>query len=232
VQNATDRQQIRDRLADMILKATPLLSLGDVILLEVQYDDILDPARLVPVETDPRIFAAIELATRLGIIVVEAAGNGSDNLDTFVNDQGKNVLLRTSLDFKNSGAIMVGACQSSVSNDGVTHARDSQSNFGSRVDCYAWGDSITTTGTLTPPVRTDSYMTDMSGTSGASAIIAGVCLLIQHLQTLMTPTSGNTGPLRPEQMQLMLRNPPNGTRSPDRIGVMPDFKKIIANEYR
>ncbi len=229
---AADRRQVRDRIADMILKAIPLLSVGDIMLLEVQFNDLVDVDRLVPVETDHRVFAAIQLATQLGVIVIEAAGNGSDNLDTFVNDQGKTVLLRSSPDFQNSGAIVVGACQSATPSPGAGHAREARSNFGSRVDCYAWGENITTTGTKAFPVKTDSYMNDMGGTSGAAAIIAGVCLLIQNLQTLLTPVSGITGPLRPEKMQLMLLKPANGTGSPDRIGVMPDFAKIIANEYR
>ncbi len=232
VPSGASRQEVRDRFADMILKAIPLLSLGDVILLETAYQDLLDPDREVPVETDQRAFAAIKLATQLGIIVIEPAGNGSDNLDTFVNDQGKNVLLRGSPDFQNSGAIMVGACQSATPSPGAGHPREPGSNFGSRIDVYAWGENITTTGTKSSPVKTDSYMDDMGGTSGASAIIAGVCLLIQNLQTLMTPISGIVGPLRPEQMQLMLRKSSNGTGSPDRIGVMPDFAKIIVNEYR
>lgn len=221
----------RDRTADMIMKAISLLFQGDVILLEVQFEDLADSDRLLPVETDRRVFAAIELATRLGLIVIEPAANGKFNLDTFVNNEGKTVLLRGSADFRNSGAIMVAACQSATPNPAAGHLRESDSNFGSRIDCYAWGENITTTGTKLFPVNKDSYMNNMDGTSGAAAIIAGVCLLIQNLQTLMTPVSGIVGPLRADRIQLMMRNAANGTVSPDPIGVMPDLAKIIANEY-
>ena len=225
---------VKERVADMILKATQLLFHGDVILIEVQFpdeSDTADPPRDVPVETDRRVFEAIRLATKLGFIVVEAGGNGKFDLDNYVNHEGKKVLMRGSPDFKDSGAIMVGSCKSSIPTPGAGHPRATHSNFGSRIDSYAWGENIFTTGTKSFPVEKDSYMNNMGGTSGASAIIAGVCLLIQNIQTLMTPTSGITGLLRPADMQRILSKPANGTGSPDRIGVMPDFKKIITNEY-
>lgn len=228
--NPTDLHQQRERLADMILKAIPLLSDGDVILLEAQLSEPGNPDRKFPVECDLRVFKTIELATRLRLIVVEAGANGNLDLDQY-EEEGRRVLQRGSPDFRNSGAILVGASQSGFPTL-LGHPRDARSNFGSRIDCYAWGENITTTGTKTPPVLTNSYMSDMSGTSGASAIIAGVCLLVQNLQSLLTPLSGVAGPLRAEVMQRMLSNPANGTTSPDKIGVMPNFQKILANEYQ
>ena len=50
---------------------------GGVLLLELQLNEL----RLLPVEVEPATFEAIRLATALGIVVVEAAGNGALDLD-------------------------------------------------------------------------------------------------------------------------------------------------------
>jgi|GEM_PF-1023693 len=230
--DTADQRESRDRIAAMVMLANSMLLPGDVILIEAQitasmFGLTIHPGTQIPVETDPRIFAAIELATKRGVIVVEPAGNGSANLDEFENHEGKKVLLRGSSEFKNSGAILVAAATSAL-----PHQREAASNFGSRADCYAWGENITTIGSRTNPAQRDAYMNDMSGTSGAAAIIAGVCLLVQNLQFKLTPVSGIIGSLHPAAMLRMLSKPQNGTVSSDKIGVMPDFKKIIANEYR
>ena len=205
-----------DHAALMIADAALRLSPGDVLLLEVQ-------ASGLPVELDPMVFHVINLATRCGIIVVEAAGNAGTDLD-LVTDNGVRVLSRLTSEFRDSGAILVAACESDV-----PHNRDSDSNFGSRIDCYAWGEKVLTAGLRQDPVHSNDYFR-FSGTSAASAIIAGVCLLMQHLQKLMT----GSGPLTPKQMRHILSHLQNGTSSAslfDRIAVMPDFRKIIANEF-
>jgi serine protease len=125
----------------------------------------------------------------------------------------------------------------------VPHSRLGRSNIGSRIDCYAWGERIATTGDFDNPRRRDGYFDPnreffpgvfgFGGTSGASAIIAGVCLLTQHIGSILIPASGNTR-LNCAQMRALLRNPANGTSSnspADKIGTMPDLAKIIANEF-
>ena len=57
-------------------------------------------------------FDAIRLAVAHGIIVVEAGGNGNNNLDTWTNAGGLTILNRSSVNFTDSGAIMVGAALS------------------------------------------------------------------------------------------------------------------------
>ena len=69
-------------------------------------------------------FDAIRLAVALGIVVVEAAGNGGFDLDNYTDGAGDFVLRRGSVDFKDSGAIMVGASTSTV-----PHNRMGFSNF-------------------------------------------------------------------------------------------------------
>jgi hypothetical protein len=57
-----------------IADAVSVMSFGDVLLLEAQ--TTLWGYSLVPVEIEPAVFDVIRLATALGIVVVEAAGNG------------------------------------------------------------------------------------------------------------------------------------------------------------
>ena len=186
----------------------------------------------------------------MGTIVVEAAGNNLPNsvdLDGWLMDKGpdkgKHTLSRTnSTEFKDSGAILVGAAEPAS-----THPPADFSAHGSRIDCFAWGRNITTTGwNDKKPIATDQYwgidlkdnkgkVMSFGGTSGASPIIVGCCLLLQNLRTLLTPNSG-TGKLGPFKMRRCLSTPANGTVSSggaaDGIGVMPDFAKIIANEFQ
>jgi serine protease len=143
------------------------------------------------------------------VIVVAAAGNAGVNLDAeqFLGD---------------SGAIVVGACSA-----GAPHSRSPGTNFGNRIDCHAWDDGVHTTGAGTTRFGPTDF--EISGTSSAAAIIAGVCLLIQHLQRL-----NGGAPLSPIAVRDILRRTENGTETAapfvDRIGVMPDLQKIIANQ--
>ena len=69
---------------------------------------------------------------------------------------------RSSTDFRNSGAIMVGA-RSSV----APHTRLGFSNNGSRIDCYAWGESVDTTSTNSEGTDNTLYTSGFNGTSSA-----------------------------------------------------------------
>ena len=76
-----------------------------------------DDETIVPVETDPAIWQAIRIATDMGIIVIEPAGNGQGEISLTNGD---------------SGAIIVGC---SVANH--EHRRADASNWGDVVDCHA-----------------------------------------------------------------------------------------------
>jgi hypothetical protein len=106
---------------------------GDVLLLEAQ-TTYPPGTQYLPVEVEQVVYDAIRAATDAGIIVVEAGANGSVDLDKFQDMNGREVLNRSSRDFRDSGAIMVAAAGSRS-----PHGRLSFSNFGSRIDCYAWG---------------------------------------------------------------------------------------------
>ncbi|SER75593.1 Subtilase family protein [Nitrosomonas sp. Nm51] len=207
-------------VADAIVGALPTLQPGDVLLLEIQKG-------LLPTETDVADFDAIRLAVALGIIVVEAAGNGGVDLDNYTDGGGNFVLSRASADFKDSGAIMVGASFSSL-----PHNRIGFSNFGSRIDCYAWGENVTTAGygdlDNGGGDNNRTYTGSFNGTSSASPIVTGAAVILQGLYKANTP-----GRLSPSRMRDLLSNPATGTpQGPDVagfIGVMPDLRSIIEN---
>lgn len=209
---------------DAIVAAIDNLPYGGVLLLEAQLSATIGGTfwSNLPIEALDAEFAAIRLATALGITVVEAAGNGSNDLDTFVDAGGDQVLNRASADFRDSGAIMVGAGSSTT-----PHTRLNFSNFGSRIDCYGWGENVdTATSTTVMPFSTTAYTGGFNGTSSASPIITGAALVVQGV------AEANLGyRFSAWQMRAILSNPTTGTASNDpvndRIGVMPDLAAII-----
>jgi len=94
--------------AAAILSAIGTMRAGDVLLLEAQttYSTV---SGYLPVEVEEAVYDAIRAATDAGIIVVEAGGNGGIDLDTFQDTNGRQILNRASADFRDSGAILVGA---------------------------------------------------------------------------------------------------------------------------
>jgi serine protease len=159
--------------ADAILDAVAHMAFGDVLLLEAQEYDPVGGAYFWPVEIVDGNYDAIRLATALGIVVVEAGCNGSYDLDPYTNLTGKKIFDRTSADFRDSGAIMVGAGSSAS-----PHTRLGFSNHGNRIDCYAWGENIDTTTTDAAGTNNTLYTTGFNGTSGASPIVVGAALLV------------------------------------------------------
>jgi peptidoglycan hydrolase-like protein with peptidoglycan-binding domain len=206
---------------------------------------------MMPVEVIPAAFDAIYSATNSGIVVIEAAANGKHNLsllkdlktlddcgkiklgmdtgadlDQYKDSNGKQVLNRDKgyPDFKESGAIMVGAARSEV-----PHERMPFSNFGSRVDCFAWGENVMTAGDNSKPKSLTDYTKEkklFAGTSSASAIIAGVALSVQGISDAYLGTRFKSINMR-SRLSLRLTGTESANPPEDRIGVMPDLKKII-----
>ncbi|HDR3345821.1 TPA: S8 family serine peptidase [Bacillus cereus] len=219
--------QIRDNgtynTADAILSAVNNMQAGDILLLEAQatYDGYGDK-NYFPVEVKPDIFDAIRMGTNKGIIIIEAGANGGNDLDQFRDRNGKQVLNRNSPDFKDSGAIMVGAASARV-----PHKRSYFSNYGSRVDVYGWGNAVDTTDAKPSEFITNLYTSSFAGTSSASPIIAGAAASIQGI------AKNNKGKVyTPSQLRNILSDPSTGTKSKDsisdKIGVLPDLKAILS----
>lgn len=214
--------------ADAIMVAIERLHFGDLLLLEAQSFDALQTKKIWPVESLNSNFQLIRLATALGIVVVEAAGNGmyssGNDLDDFSDDEGKNILNRSKKCFKDSGAILVAAASSKT-----PHTRINYSNYGSRIDCYAWGENVVTAGYYprSSGLSKNAYTEKFCGTSSASAIIAGAAIAVQNIVERKYGFR-----LNPKQMRKFLSSKKYGTGSKhghltDKIGVMPDLKKII-----
>lgn len=235
-----------------ILIALRELRFGDILLIEV--DTNLGKGRL-PVEVQRCVFDLIRLATARGVIVIEPAGNGYRDLDGFKrNDNGSMIqpFNRSNRSgFRDSGALVVGGSRS-----GFNHPRHRMSNYGSRIDCYAWAENVMTTWHVHLLRRLskwggwlmtrrllrffdiepgdDTLITEtagFSGTSSAAAIIAGVAACVQSLTQAYLGFRHS-----PWQLRLLLSDGVNGTSSndpaSDKIGVMPNLEKIIDNVLR
>lgn len=206
---------------------------GDVILLEVQadIDDANGITRRVPVEADWASYWIIRNLTANQRVVVEAAANGTYDLDQFKHPIDGKILNRASRHFRDSRAVMV-ACSGPPSAAAYTRyvANNGSwgSNYGARVDCFAHGESVySLTATGTPPV--DDWTPDFGGTSAAAAIVAGAALVVQGVHE---KASGGRrlGPvaLRKRLADKNVNTPPDPVDA-NRIGMMPDLEAIITN---
>ncbi len=130
-----------------IIDAADELNAGDILLLEVHRKGPADD--YIAIEWWPDDFAAIVYATSKGIIVVEAAGNGSEDFDAdFYNTPQNGFPSSWENPFNpnnpQSGAVIVGAGASPSSGSDRTIL--SFSNWGRRVDAQGWGHNVTTAG--------------------------------------------------------------------------------------
>jgi hypothetical protein len=211
-----------------IMAAIANLSFGDVLLLEAQVA-LNGTALLGPIEAYDAEYEAIRLATALGIIVVEAGGNGTNNgsppplnMDTYTTLGGLAILNRDpgNPDFRDSGAIIVSAATAAA-----PHTRLAYGPHGRRIDCYAWSQSINTLSSDAAG-STTAYTTVFSGTSGASPIITGAALAVQGRAEALLGFR-----FSPRQMRAILSDPATGTppavTEPTQIGVMPNLRNIF-----
>jgi hypothetical protein len=230
--------------AAAINQAAARLRAGDIMLLEMHrpgprhnFTARQDQRGYIAVEWWPDDFAAILNATSRGIIVVEAAGNGAENLDDAIYQTAaagfpaswRNPFRRTNRD---SGAIVVGAGAPPPGTHGRNHGPDRSrldfSNWGALVDAQGWGREVTTCGygDLQGGSNEDLWYTDtFSGTSSASPIVVGAVACIQG----MAKARGRAV-LTPAQVRNCLRSTGSpqqdapGRPATQRIGNRPDIR--------
>ena len=230
-------------LPGAIRAAADRLGRGDIILLEVQYGH---PSKgYTSVEWWPDDFAAIRYAVNRGIIVVEAAGNGNNNLDDPVYDtplsgfpsSWRNPFRRGRRD---SGAVLVGAGAPPPGthgrNWGPDRSRLDFSNYGSAIDVQGWGREVTATGygDLQGGSNEDLWYTDrFSGTSSASPCVVGALACVQGVLR-----ANGRVTLSPARARSLLRSSgspqtdaPGRPRS-QRIGNRPNLRQLIPMALR
>jgi hypothetical protein len=198
--------------------ATGALKKGDVILIEQQTAVCggacgADQVGCGPVEFFQAEFDAIKAATAKGIVVVQAAGNGSVDLD------GPACKRKFDRSRRDSGAIIVGA------GSAATGARMFFSSFGSRVDVQGWGEQVATTGygdLFDTGARRKEYTAVFSGTSSASPIVTGAVAMIQGA------LKGKTLPVAtPKEMREALAKTGQVRAGSGEIGPLPDTNKAL-----
>jgi Subtilase family len=229
-----------------IRQAADALSAGDIILIELHrpgprnnFQNRNDQLGYIAIEWWPDDFDAISYATGKGVIVVEAGGNGAENLDDALYNTPAtgfpaswgNPFNRATRD---SGAIVVGAGAPPPGTHGHDWGPDRSrldfSNYGSVIDAQGWGREVTTTGygDLQGGMNEDVWYTDQfSGTSSASPIVVGAVGAYQGIMR-----SRGT-PLTPAQARNRLRTTGSpqqdapGRPATQRIGNRPNLRQLV-----
>lgn len=234
--------------ATTIRAAADRLSIGDIILLEIHRAGPNTPnppqgqRGYIAVEWWPDDFAAIRYAVEKGITVVEAAGNGFQDLDAAVyNTRPTGFPASWTNPFNpanpSSGAVVVGAGApppgTHGNNWGPDRSRLDYSNYGRRVDAQGWGREVTTCGygDLQGGGSPDLWYTDgFSGTSSASPIVVGALACVQGVLK-----ARGRPPLTPARARELLRatgSPQQdapGRPATQRIGNRPNLRQLISS---
>ncbi|KPH11217.1 S8 family peptidase [Chryseobacterium sp. ERMR1:04] len=185
---------------------------GDIVLYEMQTGG--QNSNYVAAEYDNLIWDLTKAATDSGIIIIAAAGNGNENLDSSFysayNARG------------NSGAIIVGAGTNTTA-----HSKLGFSTYGSRVDVQGWGQNVLAAGYggwATYDGDTNRTYTLFSGTSSATPIVSSAAILIQSYYRQATGQY-----LTPAAMKnlLVTTGIPQGGNLTTKIGPLPNIKGAI-----
>lgn len=159
-------------------------------------------------------FDAIAHIVANGVVVVEAAGNGSADLDSAAYGRAFDRSLR------DSGAVIVGASTAR------TRVPMCWTNFGNRVDVHAWGESVYSMGygnLFGSAYGEDQFYTaTFSGTSSASPIVTGAAACVQGVAL------AKGFRLDSRQMRALLATHATPQAADARnIGPMPDLRRLL-----
>lgn len=228
--NTTDGSDRPDAINLAVTNSAP----GDVILLEQQTPganggcDLTSQVGCVAVEWDQPVYDAIVAATAAGRIVVEAAGNGSEDLGNTADYGDPFPSGRT-----DSGAIIVGAAGNNYDSancaGSTNHQRLSFSTFGPRVDYHAFGECVTTTsyGDLQDdPDDNFDYTGDFGGTSSASPMVTAAAAILSSV----AQERGDADGLTSVEARALLANgatPQDTSSVAGNIGPMPNLRAAL-----
>ena len=201
------------------------------MLLETQ-DVVPGTAMLGPSEIVEAVWESIRLATALGVIVVEAGGNGTNNGQApAVEPRHPHQRLRPARAFPQPG-------QPRLPRLGRDHRRrraprrrrtpaSPSPPSAQRIDCYAWGQNIRTCSSDAAGA-TNLYTGTFGGTSAPRRWSPALPLCVQGIRQAATGQR-----LSPRQMRAILSDPAvNTPRAPTEataIGVMPNLRGIVDN---
>jgi hypothetical protein len=233
--------------APAIRLAANSLEPGDIMLLELHRPGPRHSFKLrddqvgyVAIEWWPDDFDAIRYAIAKGIVVVEAAGNGAQDLDDPLYDLPQkgfppdwtNPFKR---EIRDSGAIVVGAGAPPPGVHGRDHGPDRSrldfSNFGELVDAQGWGREVTSCGygDLQGGTNEDEWYTDrFSGTSSASPIVVGALGAVQG-----AALAAGRPPVAADRLRELLRRTGSpqqdgpGRPMTERIGSRPNLRELL-----
>jgi serine protease len=207
------------------------LARGDILVVEQHYPEPpipgvtcamnCDQFGYLPAESVQAVYDSIRLATAKGIVVVEAAGNGSMNLDNAFYSGRFNRSVR------DSGAIVVGAGGS------TNRLAWGWSNFGTRVDLQGWGDSVATLGygdNLTLAANGGDakqwYTRFFNGTSSATPIVAGAAAAVNGVRSAYGEMPYDSIFMR-QWLRATGTAQPAADAASSQVGPLPDLSRAI-----
>jgi serine protease len=207
-----------------ILLAADTLEAGDVVLIEQQIGGPRTTGNgqegYVSVSWWPWAFVAIEIAVGNGICVVEAAGNGSQNLSHPAYTTG-NWGHHPYVPENDHLGITVGASGSAWDRDRI---RASFSNYGPTVDLHGWGWDVLAPGYGDAYSEPGWRYTWFSGTSSATPVVANAVAAIQSIHKAVRGV-----PMDPVELRdvLIATGSPQLSENGQHIGPRPDAEAAL-----
>lgn len=209
-------QQTGYSRVDAVTQAIANSQPGDVILYEMQAfgQGGSSSTNYVPAEYSQVIWDLTKAATDAGIIIVEAAANGNQDLDS--------AFYAPYMARGDSGAIIVGGGLANTSHDRISY-----STYGSRVDVQGWAQNVFACGygdLIQIGGDFNQGYTNFSGTSSATPMVAACVIVLQSYYFGLTGTY-----MTPSVMRNLLKTTgiPQGTGVMGNIGPLPNMQAAI-----